>query len=892
AEEYTFQFSIDRTSLGVLPGRAEHYKVNRYWKPGSETPYDASMQPGRWIYDFWGGSRASVPHVYLDIPARDMLCVDYARKHPAGRLNQSAGWLGFGLSFLPRSTFGDPKIERWLSAVNTQLDHRQGSLAGGSGTYELKGGDIIRPDGRVKSANFAVLIDLGKHRPMALIMGYCYTWNGLHDDSLKRHSARDHLEDFLDHLKIEFVDSIPPDERDLAHRSPQLDWDAWRKKQQLKQEELEALAAQQKQIQGQSQAASQSAQVSQAAIEDSVKSAQAVIAHYEKLIQRVETELSGLKPGDPRRSHLENERAMYRNDIENEQYYIETLKSGSAHYQRFSYQDKLATDMREKMRIELSEMALKSRLFLQLPKFIERLSDSDKNAHATFKSELSTFPKGSEGLQKLKDLSTAVRGHLLKQGQARMDIEASRASNADWTLFGAEVVVKAAEATLMVGSLAIPGAANVMMGYGIAQGAFVDGSVVKAFENGVRAYSDGVDVAWAGVQGFFETERVQLADGRIIQRPRGFRGAAEAAAFTYLLNKGMEFVGGALQKKFAGLSGSSGPGTTRPADPNHPLPDVARPDPAKAKDPSTPAGDKVVYKTNEAKYAESRTAIENRFNKDVPRKADNSIDTSHQDYARHEAARKQQLADLDRQYDVILKREKLHHELDQCTRNFDKQIADSPDIPRLADGTPDISSDAYRARRKQWEDQMNAIRARDEFKDTRMPVVENALSASNMTVKDHFSGGRPKNVNSDIDVTPATQKQLDDFLANLARQGHKPASDSPPDRYVFPGLDMVVWKTESPTSLLKKLGGKGEFTAEDMALLRRLYGSDGAIQGKVEWAFHAGSDKFGTIGGVSFTTNLGPKDPLGAVLDNTKKFIDALVDLPFAIPTLVTGIML
>lgn len=536
-------------------------------------------------------------------------------------------------------------------------------------------------------------------------------------------------------------------------------------------------------------------------------------------------------------------------------------------------------EMQTKMQVELNEMSLRTRLFLTLPKFFRQVDDArNPELWKKRRAELETALTAPDSLPRLQSLSLVLRDQLRGQGQKAMDTEAGMARTEDWKLFGVEAVVKTAEVTLMIGSLAIPGAANVMLGYGIAQGGLVEGSVVKAFENGVRAYSDKVDVAWAGVQGFFELEETRDASGRIVQRPRGFAGAIEKAGLTFLQNKAMEFAGGFLQSRLAGQAGAGDTpsGNTRPADPNRPQPDVAHPDPAIAKDPHVRAGEKTVYKTNEAKHREASQAIDAGFQKQVPRKADGSIDTAHPDYARVKAAHDQRLGDLKRNYEVILKRDRLHQELDQCTQDFGKQVAEASDIPHDTDGAPDVGSEAYQKLRQQWQAQMDAIRSRGEFKDTRMPVVEQALGQSGMTVKDHFSGGSPKNINSDIDVTPQSQKQMNDFLASLAAQGHRPVPDSPPDRYVFPGLDMVVWKLESPTSLLKKLGGKDVFTKEDFALLKKLYSTDGAQRGSVEWSFYAGSDKFGTIGGVSHTTNLGPKDPLGAVLDNSKKFVDAL----------------
>ena len=205
---------------------------------------------------------------------------------------------------------------------------------------------------------------------------------------------------------------------------------------------------------------------------------------------------------------------------------------------------------------------------------------------------------------------------------------------------------------------------------------------------------------------------------------------------------------------------------------------------------------------------------------------------------------------IDQKYRVIVDRETLKRELKQTT---DRHEAEARKVAGRPDGTIDTQHPQYKEIQKQWLADMAEVRTKHAPKETRMSEHDKTLAAANLRPDDMpLSGGEPKSVMSDLDLSPRSLAAGEAYVGSLKKGGREVLDF--PDRWIVPDSDMTIWK---PGNHADKPGSR---SFEERVIIDAL----------------PGSDKFPTTGGVEFTTQGGVTyDPKGAVISNAKKAVEA-----------------
>ena len=262
------------------------------------------------------------------------------------------------------------------------------------------------------------------------------------------------------------------------------------------------------------------------------------------------------------------------------------------------------------------------------------------------------------------------------------------------------------------------------MGYGIGIG-MVEGGPSKAFENGVRSYSDKVDVVWAGYEGYY------AKDGK--GQPRGWSGAIQDAGSTFLFNKLMGKVGETVH--------GSGP-TPKGARDSAPKIKGSKPK-------AEPTFD--AYKDGNERLAEDMVALRRKFRAGDPK--------TNPEYSKA-------LEQVNKTHEIVIKRQHLEAELHKITVESEARI---PPGARNPDGTVKTDHPDYQAVKAEWEGRMKeAWAAHNVGYEQRMREHQAALDGAGLkfveaSSKDpqwdvRMAGGNPKSIKSDIDREAHTRE--------------------------------------------------------------------------------------------------------------------------------------
>ncbi|WP_028581371.1 tetratricopeptide repeat protein [Desulfogranum japonicum] len=558
-------------------------------------------------------------------------------------------------------------------------------------------------------------------------------------------------------------------------------------------------------------------------IKSAVLQHQSVIDIIKHNMERIKKELT-LATDPAIRASLDDELVMQMTNLQIEQDLIASLRTGKIVRHRTIWEEREQQRFIAKIEEEVDLFSKESRMLKRLPRLAANREKGSYGATQKMFNDIDAVYQSDlpleERVKRLADLRDAAYLETVKEQQAARQ----KLVTAEERLWYAEKVQTACNVSLMFGALFVPGGAYVAMTHGVGTG-YIEGGTVKAFENGIRAALNPVDVVWAFYDGYYSLEKDQQT-GKI--RYRGWQGGLENAAYTYVMNKLFEKVGQRMQGR---TKGADIPGTK-----------VGKPKGEPHFDAFTDNTDAFRYKKNKLNEA---------YLAEVPRNPDGSINTNHRDYPSLRKKYNKKQGELAGEYGVIAKREDLKNALENCTRQHEARI---PDTARNADGTVNTKHPEYQRVKEQWEGEMADIRSKHnkgyEQRWQEQDDIINELGIKKAVIK---SGGKPESIMSDIDRTFSDLGSGKQFINALKNRGYK--VHEYPDRWVIPKADTVIWK---PASKADIIGSSSQSAAAS-------YGAE------------RGSDKFSTKGGLHYTTEgkYGIKDPAGAVIDNLKKATEA-----------------
>ncbi|MGI5869649.1 MAG: hypothetical protein ACOX9C_09440 [Kiritimatiellia bacterium] len=583
---------------------------------------------------------------------------------------------------------------------------------------------------------------------------------------------------------------------------------------------------------------------------EEIKSA---IEHHESVIAGISRHLERTREEHAREANAERKQAldeiivMHVTNIQIEQDRIRSLQLGRTVRTRTAWEERAQQKFIERIEREMDDVAHESKLIKGLPRMAENRVEGGTAARKKMMNDIadiyqSPLPR-EERIKRLRALRTAAQQATLGE-QKHAHAEKASAENKLWY---AEKVQTASRLSLMLGALFVPGGGYVAMAYSVGTG-YVEGGPAKAAENAVRII-DAVDVAWAAYDGYYAQE-FNPETGRL--EYRGWQGAAENAAITFVVNKAFRKIGERTMPK---------------AD----IPPKTRPDPGKRVVDATPttstgarkggigpAGKPVgdepkfdAFVENVDRMKIRANEIDAAYSRDVPRRPDGSINTADPTYPAIRQKYTKQRQALEADFGVIARRERLKQDLADCTKKHEARI---PPDARNSDGSVNPGHPAYRQVKQEWEADMAGLRKQhNEGYRQRMEEQKAIIRQCGLENSITLSGGEPKSIMSDIDHTAADMASGRRFVQAMRDKGHDVIDCD--DRWIIPGADTVVWK---PPARPDVIGSAAQ--------------SASAYHGTVR-----GSDKFATEGGVHYTTQgkAGVEDPVGAVIANVKKATEA-----------------
>jgi hypothetical protein len=581
-------------------------------------------------------------------------------------------------------------------------------------------------------------------------------------------------------------------------------------------------------------------------IQSSPEVAAAIVEHQQTIgiirrnLERASEELAR-ETDRNRRLSLEDEVVMNQSNLQEEQDRIESLRTGQIVHSRTVWEQREEQRFLDKIRTEVDLLATETKYVAGLPKMALNLDNDSYGAREkVFQDVQSIYGSGlslEERVARLRQIGASVQARA--EGEQKVVYE--KLQTAEDRLWYAEKIQTAANFAIMAGALLVPGGGYVAAFYGFGTG-WAEGGPTKAAENTIRAFSPVVDVAWAGLDGYYAMER-DPATGRL--RYRGWSGAAENMAITYVMNKVFEKLGQRLQ--------------------SHPPADIPGMGQTGALKGSREAGQGKVkpeprvdaFEENVTRYKNEMERLDRGFDDFYPKTADGKIDTSHPNYGKAKEMHEKAAAQVRDKYGVLAKREDLKAELSASTQKHEALI---PAKARNTDGTVKALDPEYQRVKGEWEADMKAIRDKhnigydERWKEQQKIIEDNGLKITETNPQGvDKSGGEPKSIMSDIDLTATDMASGEKFVKSMHDNGHGVLEFS--DRWVLPGTDTTIWK---PNARPEKIGSS-------------------AHSASVDYFTSRGSDKFPTEGGVAYTTGnaAGIEDPAGAVISNLKKATEA-----------------
>lgn len=801
--------------------------------------------------------RTVVPRVYLDCNRFDHLNIREQVANSAGGKDQMVGsHFGIQVKLLPRTMLAEfrKNVLSDFEKTHAKVSNSMEKIGADQLDAEEFEGTGEKPGFMAAAGHRLIyIVDLG--HPEALIqviLGLPYPPAGKDWTENARLQEKNAM-DWLGRLRLSLVNAVPDEDADLIMQSPELDArKVEEKKAQIFDEQQKAKAAQE-----QASADAADNQARQKWLQESLENSKAVIDNYRQKIQAIKGEMAGLKPGDSRLAALDRQIAGYEDSIEAESYYSSTLATGKAEVFHSSFSDRSFAVLIEKCEQEIARMEKNNTAIRDYPVLYTSLNPgmSQQEKMAMFdeigKAVSSTEQSGVIPLW--RDLKGKVQNNKVNEA-AQL---ASAARIASMKAYAAMGVARGAEGVLTVASLFQPGVGQVMIGFGVAQGGLVEGSPRKAFENGIRGWSDVVDVGWAATEGYYEIEKTVDANGNTIQRYKGLKGALSKGGETLATNLIMNLIGKSLQKNkvLATPKGTA-------ANPVPELP-IVRADRTKSA---------------KAKVEDALPTLTERYDTEIhsleaglPRNQEGGIDRGHPDYVKQAAAIETRKKEIESRYEIEKQRQVFEEKRHEITSSMEKKMAN---LQRGADGKI-VETPEYLEHKKQWLDELGRLKQESaKLNEPRWASVEASLRKAGMDPDKALSGGKPETIQSDIDVTPQSLDELNKFVG-LLKKDKKNHIIELSDRYVLTNSDMTVWKPDSWFGIITRSSLGSE---EKQRLLNwgKAAHDPTAFQEIARSAFQRGSDKFGSLGGLVHTTAGQMVDPYGATMDNAKKFIDAL----------------
>ena len=453
---------------------------------------------------------------------------------------------------------------------------------------------------------------------------------------------------------------------------------------------------------------------------------------------------------------------------------IATLESGTIVHTRTEWDEREHGRFVAKVRKEVDDLAVEDHYFARLGDYAARVEGPQgEQLQRWVQRELSKAATAPDRLGTLRKIASAVQQQV---GAQELRRQAANADEEAWAGLGEDVATGlklSADLAIMAGALFAPPVAFVAMGYGAGTG-LVEGGPKKGLENGLRACSDTIDVAWAGWDGYW-------AKDPTTGEYRGWSGAAWGAGTTLATNLVMARLGEAFHGR--------------------------TPDPRSNADLNRrPEFD--AFKSNEQRLDDEMAALRKTFGA----KAD---ETNPAFKAAADAVRLK--------FDVVARRNALAADQVQITRDFEQRI---PRECYRADGSVETSHAEYQRVKKEWEAALQqSWDAHNVGYEQRMQEHRNAIEEAGLNRSDDkdthqivMAGGFPKSIKSDIDMAANDLDSGRQFIAAMRRRGHNAVEYA--DRWVITDTDTTIWKPK------KQAGPVGSSTWEARIELDTEPGSD------------------------------------------------------------------
>ncbi|MCB1539474.1 MAG: hypothetical protein KDJ25_01080 [Rhodoblastus sp.] len=524
--------------------------------------------------------------------------------------------------------------------------------------------------------------------------------------------------------------------------------------------------------------------------------------------------------GDRKAELLKRSQEMNAN-AQAEQDIAESLRTGVIVHTRTAWDEAQHQALVSGIKSELATFEVENRLLANIPSVAD-LTNPDAADRDRLHEQISQAIKSPDAVKQLSTIYTGLKEKVIEHGARQMASAQEKVEVWDQRVRIAESVETTAGLGFMLATLWSPVAvAKLGIGYAGATG-FVSGYAGSGYvSDGVlggvvavsRSYSATADVVISAYEG---ATRVDPTTGE----PGGIWGAVEGALWSIGTNKVMEAAGGRIQRARAEYAFRLEAQRPTSLNPRYAVEMQAK---------GVPGVKPVAKATREARIKEfDFKTPEERFHAELAG-----------------AKTPAEKAAVQKKHAILNEREAMHAEKEAALHRAEQAVS--------------TGTDPAEAKQK-YESDLAEITKKYEGRETRNGEHEKVMEDLGFNGDDlKHTGSKPNSAASDIDLTPG------------------PESASPHDRYQKARRYIEAMKKRDHNVV--EYGDRWVDTTIDATIWKPGFGADkpgsGSFEAEVMFGTLPHSDKFGTKGGIEFTSKKSFDDPYGAVLANAGKAVSA-----------------
>lgn len=441
---------------------------------------------------------------------------------------------------------------------------------------------------------------------------------------------------------------------------------------------------------------------------------------------------------DDRKKELLKRAGEMRANAQAEQDVADSIRTGTLVHTRTEWDDQQHQALIGSIQKELAVFSAENKLIANIPKVGDMIAGAEGvQIREQIQQQISEAIKSPDAVQKLAAIYGGLQTKVINQGEQQMASEQAKVEMWDRRIAVAEGIQSAASTGIMLATIWSPTTlGSLALGYAGASG-FAEDGVKGATVAVVRSVSSKADAVISAYEG---ATKIDPATGQ----PGGAWGAMEGALWSIGMNKGMEIIGGRIQKakaQYALANQAAGGKGVKP---------VAR---------ATQEGRLKEYdfKTPEERY---KTEFE-------------SAKTPEQKNA------------VNQKHAVQAEREAMHQEGESALKKAEDGVRSGADPAKA---------------KEQYNKDLNAINEKYAAKETRNQEHKEVMEKLGFDPQKDIkpTGSDPKTAASDIDLTPqgatpheAYQKGKK-YTEAMKEKGHN--IEEYGDRWVDTTTDATIWK--------------------------------------------------------------------------------------------------